>query len=141
MAERIARHRAARPAHWRTVEEGLVPAGALEQALAEGPADAVLLDCVTLLLSNHLLQQEEGFEARAQQELLRLLRLTRERGLTLIAVSNEVGMGLVPEYPLGRLFRDAQGRLNQLLAREADQVYACFTGIAVDIKRIGEVIE
>lgn len=140
MAERIARHKAARPAHWRTVEEGLCPAAALEQALAAGPADAVLLDCVTFLVSNHLLQAEEGFEARAQQELLRLMRLTRERGIDLIAVSNEVGMGLVPEYPLGRLFRDAQGRINQLLAREAEQVYACFAGIAVDIRRIGEVI-
>ncbi|MFO7273535.1 MAG: bifunctional adenosylcobinamide kinase/adenosylcobinamide-phosphate guanylyltransferase [Bacillota bacterium] len=140
MAERIARHRANRPAHWRTVEEGLKPAEALARALAEEPADAVVLDCVTLLLSNHLLQAEEGFEERARRELARLIHLTRERGILLIAVSNEVGAGLVPEHRLGRLFRDAQGRLNQWLAREADQVYACLAGIAVDLKQIGTVI-
>lgn len=140
MADRIARHRASRPAHWRTVEEELRPAAALAQALHEAPADAVLLDCVTLLISNHLLQGEEGFEARARQELAQLLSLTRERGALLVAVSNEVGAGLVPEHRLGRLFRDAQGRLNQWLAREADQVYACVAGIAVDLRRIGTVI-
>lgn len=141
MAERIDLHRATRPAHWRTVEEGYAPALALRQALAEGPADAVLLDCVSFLLSNHLLADETGFEGRAREALLNLLTLCREQGLTLIAVSNEVGMGLVPEYRLGRLFRDAAGRLNQWLAREADAVYACIAGIAVDLKRLGEVIE
>jgi adenosylcobinamide kinase/adenosylcobinamide-phosphate guanylyltransferase len=141
MAARIARHRAARPPHWRTVEEPLFPAAALERALAEDPADAVLLDCVTMLLSNHLMHGEEGFEERAQQALLALVHLAREREICLIAVANEVGMGLVPESLYGRLFRDAQGRINQRLAREADQVYACIAGIAVDVKRIGEMIE
>lgn len=141
MAERIALHRAQRPAHWVTVEEGMTPASALRQRLADGGADAVLLDCVSFLLSNHLLANEEGFEERARQELLALLHLCRESGVDLVAVSNEVGMALVPEYKLGRLFRDAAGRLNQLLAREAEQVYACFAGIAVDLKKIGEVIE
>lgn len=141
MAERIARHRAARPAHWRTVEEPLDPAAALERALAEAPADGVLLDCVTLLLSNHLMQGEEGFEERAQEALLRLVHLARQREICLIAVANEVGMGIVPVHRSGRLFRDAQGRINQRLAREADEVYVCIAGIAVDIRRIGEVIE
>ncbi|MFZ5814746.1 MAG: bifunctional adenosylcobinamide kinase/adenosylcobinamide-phosphate guanylyltransferase [Bacillota bacterium] len=141
MAERIALHRASRPASWRTVEEGYQPASALRQALGEGPAEAVLLDCVSFLVTNHLLAAEEGFESRARQALLELLHLCRERELHLIAVSNEVGMALVPEHRLGRLFRDAQGRINQLLAREADRVYACIAGIAVDLKRIGDVIE
>lgn len=139
MAARIARHRAARPAHWRTVEEPLDPAAALERAVAEAPADAVILDCVTMLLSNHLMAGE-GFEERAEAALLRLVHLARERGICLIAVSNEVGMGVVPASPAGRLFRDAQGRINQRLAREADEVWACLAGIAVDLKRIGEVI-
>jgi adenosylcobinamide kinase/adenosylcobinamide-phosphate guanylyltransferase len=141
MAERVALHRAVRPAHWRTVEEGFWPAEALRLALADGPVDAVLLDCVSFLLSNHLLADEAGFEARARQALVELIALCRERDIALIAVANEVGMSLVPEYRLGRLFRDAAGRLNQLLAREADQAYACFAGIAIDLKRIGEVIE
>lgn len=141
MAERIRRHRAQRPAHWRTAEEGFLPAEAVRQALAEGPADAVLLDCVSFLLANHLMQAEEGFEERSRTALSELITLCRERGLTLIAVSNEVGMSVVPVEKLGRLFRDAQGRINQLLAREADAVYACISGIAVDIRQIGQVIE
>lgn len=140
MAQRIARHRADRPAHWRTVEELFSPGAALAPALDAEPADAVLLDCVTMLLSNHLLQAEEGFEERARRELTQLLRLAQERGLVLIAVTNEVGAGVVPEHRLGRLFRDAQGRLNQWLAREAEQVWACIAGIAVDLRQIGAVI-
>lgn len=141
MAERIRRHRADRPAHWRTVEEGFRPAEAVRQALAEGPADAVLLDCVSFLLANHLMQAEAEFEERGRTALIELITLCRKQGLTLIAVSNEVGMSVVPDHKWGRLFRDAQGRLNQLLAREADAVYACIAGIAIDIKQIGQVIE
>ncbi|MFZ5826340.1 MAG: bifunctional adenosylcobinamide kinase/adenosylcobinamide-phosphate guanylyltransferase [Bacillota bacterium] len=141
MAERIAHHRATRPAHWRTAEEGLHPAAALREAMAAGPANAVLLDCVSFLLANHLFQGEERFEERARVALTELIDLCRRQGITLIAVSNEVGMGLVPEHTLGRLFRDAQGRLNQLLAREADAAHACIAGIAVDLKQIGQVIE
>lgn len=141
MAERIALHRAQRPAHWRTVEEGYAPAEAVHQALDAAPAEAVLLDCVSFLISNHLMADEERFEERACRSLIELLTLCRQRGITLIAVANEVGQGLVPEYKLGRLFRDAQGRLNQFLAREADEAYACFAGIAVNLKQIGEVIE
>ncbi|MCG0239042.1 MAG: bifunctional adenosylcobinamide kinase/adenosylcobinamide-phosphate guanylyltransferase [Firmicutes bacterium] len=140
MAERIRRHREARPAHWRTVEEGYAPAAALRQALAGEPADAVVLDCVTLLLSNHLLRSPEDFEETARRELVELIALCRREGVHLIAVSNEVGLGLVPDNPLGRRFRDGQGRVNQFLAREADQVYACIAGIAVDLRRVGEVI-
>lgn len=141
MAERISLHRASRPGYWWTVEEGYAPAPAIRQALAESPADAVLLDCVSFLVTNHLLADEVGFEAAARQAILELIHLCREEQVTLIAVSNEVGMALVPEYRLGRLFRDGLGRINQLLAREAEQAYLCVSGIAVDLKQIGDVIE
>lgn len=128
MAERVARHRADRPAHWRTVEEGYHPAAALRDVQG-----VVLLDCVSFLVSNHLLRDEAKAEEAVLQELAALQGLDAD----VIAVSNEVGMGLVPEYPLGRLFRDVLGRANQYLAAQAEQVFICWAGIPVDIKRLG----
>ncbi|HEY8348140.1 MAG TPA: bifunctional adenosylcobinamide kinase/adenosylcobinamide-phosphate guanylyltransferase [Symbiobacteriaceae bacterium] len=131
MAERVARHRATRPAHWRTVEEPYHPAAAVRDARG-----VVLLDCVTFLVSNHLLRDEAGGEQAALAELEALLTLEAD----VIAVSNEVGMGVVPEYPLGRLFRDAVGRANQFLAARAEQVFVCFAGIPVEIKRLAAAL-
>lgn len=127
MAERIAMHRASRPGDWPTVEEGYHPAAAVA-----GARGVVLLDCVSFLVSNHLLRDEEGCEAAVMAELAALCELEAD----VIAVSNEVGMGLVPEYKLGRIFRDVLGRANQYLAARADQVFVCWAGIPVDIKRL-----
>lgn len=145
MAERVARHRADRPPHWRTVEEAYHPASALlaagvvpaaargrEAANTQGLRSVVLLDCVSFLVSNHLLRDETACERAALQEIDALLGLETD----VIAVSNEVGMGVVPEYRLGRLFRDVLGRVNQHLAARAQQVYVCWAGIPVDIKRL-----
>jgi adenosylcobinamide kinase/adenosylcobinamide-phosphate guanylyltransferase len=81
-------------------------------------------------LTNHLLVDEARGDAAAKAELARLLAHPDR----LILVSNEVGMGLVPPYPLGRRFQDALGRLNQFPAAAADQVYICWAGIPVEIK-------
>ena len=145
MAERIARHRADRPPHWRTVEEAYRPAAALQAAAAvpaaargreaagtPGVGGVVLLDCVSFLVSNHLLRDEAACEAAVLHELGALLDLETD----VIAVSNEVGMGVVPEHRLGRLFRDVLGRVNQHLAAQAEQVYVCWAGIPVEIKRL-----
>lgn len=132
MADRVARHQASRPAHWRTVEEGYHPAAKLQDAKG-----VVLLDCVTFLVSNHILQDESGGEQAALAELEALLNLD----VDIIAVSNEVGMGVVPAYPLGRFFRDAVGRANQFLAARAEKVYYCIAGIPVDIKRLAAALE
>lgn len=145
MAERVARHRADRPPHWRTVEEAYRPAAALqaagvvpatargaEAAGPAGPGGVILLDCVSFLVSNHLLRDAAACESAVFQEIEALLGLETD----VIAVSNEVGMGVVPEHRLGRLFRDVLGRVNQHLAARAQRVYVCWAGIPVEIKRL-----
>lgn len=155
MRERIARHRALRPKGWQTLEEPLDLAGAVHRAAEL--ADVVLLDCVTLWLSNILLQAagprekhvedrpepdttNELFDARALKECEALLAAVKSLGpnKTLIAVTNEVGLGIVPAYPLGRLYRDTLGYINQRLAQTAERVYLLVAGLAVDLKRLHE---
>lgn len=136
MQARVEQHRARRPAHWHTVEEPLAVASAVEPYLPE--ADTVLLDCMTLWASNVLIA--EGDPARAQERLLaeieRLVEACRRRGVLLLVVSNEVGQGVVPAYPLGRQFRDVLGRANQLLARHADAVLYFIAGLPVELKAL-----
>lgn len=154
MRERIARHRASRPKGWHTREEPLDLAGAVRQA--SKLADVLLLDCVTLWLGNVLSQEsgqherdDEGeelyttgklFDERALKEIEAMLGVVKSLGpnKTLIAITNEVGLGIVPAYPLGRLYRDTLGYVNQRLAQAADRVYLMVAGLAVDIKRLHE---
>jgi adenosylcobinamide kinase/adenosylcobinamide-phosphate guanylyltransferase len=143
MADRIARHRTGRPAHWLTVEAPLDPAGALAQTPEAATAPAIVVDCVTLLVSNLLLDEVgdgdldpahlAAIEARALAALDALLSVPFAPEATLIVVSNEVGMGLVPEYPLGRAFRDMLGRANARLASEADRVLLLIAGLPVEL--------
>lgn len=136
MAERIARHQEARPAHWRTLEAPTEIGRALETAIAD--ADVVLLDCLTLLVSNLLMEDEattaSHIEARAINELEAILRVCATHGATLIVISNEVGMGLVPPYPMGRIYRDALGQVNQWLAARADRVIFMMAGLPLILK-------
>lgn len=137
MAERIARHQAARPAEWRTLEAPTDVGPALEAALAGG--EVVLMDCLTLLVSNLMMEEGEGVTedrlmARVTAELEALLEACAARGVTLIVVSNEVGMGLVPPYPMGRVYRDVLGRANQWLAARADRVVLMVAGIPLEVK-------
>jgi adenosylcobinamide kinase/adenosylcobinamide-phosphate guanylyltransferase len=127
MAERIAEHRAQRDPAWRTVEAPQ----ALEAALGEsaGEGRAVLVDCLTLWLSN-LMFSGADIEARTHSLCEAARRLP---GLT-VFVSNEVGLGLVPDTPLGRRFRDAQGRLNQAVAAIADRVVFMAAGLPLVLK-------
>jgi adenosylcobinamide kinase/adenosylcobinamide-phosphate guanylyltransferase len=155
MRERIAQHRASRPREWHTIEEPLDLAGAVLQAYTL--ADVVLLDCVTLWLGNLLLQEpgqhesdDQGkeelhitshlFDERSSQQIEALLAAVQsvETGKTLMVVSNEVGLGIVPAYPLGRVYRDTLGYVNQRLAQVADRVYLMVAGMAIDIKRLQE---
>lgn len=137
MAERIARHRAARPAHWRTVEAPTGVGRTLAEHLDGG--EVVLLDCLTLLVSNLLMELGETadadvLEGRVTAELEALLTVCAAHRAALIVVSNEVGMGLVPPYPMGRVYRDALGRANQWLAARADRVVLMVAGIPVGVK-------
>lgn len=124
MAERIARHRISRGDGWRTVEEPLE----LVRALAEG-SGPVLVDCLTLWLSN-LLHAGRDWELEAEALMHALPRL----GRTVVLVSNEVGMGIVPDTPLGRAFRDAAGLLNQAVAAAADEAVLVVAGLPLVLK-------
>ena len=127
MAERIAAHRARRGPFWHTVEASL----ALGQAIAAeaAPERPVLVDCLTLWLSNLLLAGRQWSD-----EADGLRRVLREVAGPVVLVSNEVGMGLVPETPLGRRFRDAAGRLNQDVAALADRVVFVAAGLPLVLK-------
>jgi adenosylcobinamide kinase / adenosylcobinamide-phosphate guanylyltransferase len=154
MRERIARHRAARPAAWHTIEEPLDLTGAVLQA--SELADVLLLDCITLWLNN-LFTQTTGqyqseerqdaastlFDEAALQEIEKLLSAVRSfaPGKTILIVTNEVGLGVVPAYALGRLYRDTLGLLNQRLAQAADRVYLMVAGLGVDLKRLHEELD
>ncbi|MEO0682725.1 MAG: bifunctional adenosylcobinamide kinase/adenosylcobinamide-phosphate guanylyltransferase [Pseudomonadota bacterium] len=125
MAERIARHKAERGEGWRTLEAPLDLAQALRGPEA-AQADAVLVDCLTLWLSNLM---HAGRDPEAEAE--RLIEALAVCPVPVTLVSNEVGLGLVPETPLGRAFRDAQGRLNQRVAAAAPQ--ACFVAAGLPL--------
>ena len=127
MQTRIARHRDRRGDGWTTVEEPLALVDVLTREATHGRA--VLVDCLTLWLSNLMLRERDPeIEAR---------RLTRFLGVAkypVVLVSNEVGLGLVPETPLGRRFRDAQGRLNQIVAAAVPNVVFIAAGLPLWLK-------
>lgn len=145
MALRIAEHKRKRPENWRTLEIDIQVGQKLQEQL--GDADVVLLDCVTLLVSN-ILTKEVGelpchferseaiseAEKRVIDEVEELIECIDTHESTFIVVSNEVGLGLVPENKLGRVYRDLLGKANQLLARHADEVYFMASGIPLKIK-------
>ncbi len=139
MAARIAQHRQQRPAHWHTLEAPLGVGDAVRQFAAHTPVDAVLVDCVTLLASNALLAlPEDASHDDANQAVMAeteaLLAALAALARPAIVVTNEVGMGLVPPYRLGRLYRDALGRANQRLAQAADGVYLLVAGLPWRLK-------
>ncbi|RYG38356.1 MAG: bifunctional adenosylcobinamide kinase/adenosylcobinamide-phosphate guanylyltransferase [Burkholderiales bacterium] len=127
MSARILRHRQDRATGWRTIEETVDLVSVLDR---EGRAGSVILvDCLTLWLSNLF---EAGRDVDYETSLL-CERLARAKGYVVL-VSNEIGMGLVPETSLGRAFRDAQGRLNQAVAQAVDRVEFVAAGLPIRLK-------
>jgi adenosylcobinamide kinase/adenosylcobinamide-phosphate guanylyltransferase len=146
MTERIRRHQVRRPSTWQTVEAPADPVRALEAAGSGW--DAVLFECLSLWVSNLLLMRTPGGDepdgrraASVEEEILQdvqgLLEWQRPTRAPLIVVSNEVGHGVVPAYPLGRLYRDILGRANQRFAAEAEQVYYLVAGLGLELKALG----
>ncbi|MTI61594.1 MAG: bifunctional adenosylcobinamide kinase/adenosylcobinamide-phosphate guanylyltransferase [Firmicutes bacterium] len=138
MSGRIKKHQEARPKTWQTVEE----AYKLQDAFLSFPAGrVVLLDCLTMYISNILLKGNDNPSCHEEdiivEELEGVINITREKNIDLIIVSNEVGSGVVPVSKLARRFRDMAGRVNQLIASRADEVYLCVAGLPVEIKEIG----
>ena len=155
MADRVTAHRSVRPDSWVTMECPLEVAAAVRAAA--GPV--FLLDCVTFWVSNLMFAAgelggtvpeglgnfdkafiprdvEEAVAARVGAAVDDLLAALRETDSTLIAVSNEVGLGVVPEYPIARLYRDELGRANRRLAEAADEVFLLVAGIPVELKAL-----
>ncbi|GIW25853.1 bifunctional adenosylcobinamide kinase/adenosylcobinamide-phosphate guanylyltransferase [Meiothermus sp.] len=127
MRQRIEQHQSERPPSWETIEEPLeVP-----YALLRAQGRVVLLDCLTLWVSNLMLAGRAVLP-----ELENLLAVRAETGKTLLVVTNEVGMGIVPDNALARRYRDLLGAANRRIAEEADVVYLLVSGIPLKLKSL-----
>jgi adenosylcobinamide kinase/adenosylcobinamide-phosphate guanylyltransferase len=134
MQARINEHKELRPKGWRTLE---IPTNVAQQLRLEiGDADVVIIDCLTLLISNRLGEELDYPKAEKQvlSEIHELITSIKKLNAIFIIVSNEVGMGLVPETRLGRVYRDLLGRANQLIAQHANEVYFMVAGLPVVIR-------
>lgn len=135
MAARIARHAAERPAGWRTIEEPLALAVALGTL---DPSECVVIDCLTLWTANALAVR--GAQA-VEDEAAAAAALAAGRAALAIAVTNEVGLGIVPDNPLARGYRDLLGRVNAIWAQAAQAAYLVVAGRALALARAGELID
>jgi adenosylcobinamide kinase/adenosylcobinamide-phosphate guanylyltransferase len=148
MVERVEKHRSERPSAWGTVE---APRNVAQAIGRERSAEKViLLDCMTFLVANHLMDaaapEDDPFdapssdpfdaeiEANVVAEVESLVKYLQEADVEMLVVSNEVGLGVVPPYELGRAYRDILGRANQILARHADEVLLFVAGIPMKVK-------
>lgn len=142
MKDRIARHQEQRPALWETIEQ-YKNFETMKEDPAFKKAEIVLFDCLTVMVTNNMLDFPVDYDTCSMEkvseveeaikiEVETLLDVCKEK--TLIVVSNEVGLGLVPAYKLGSYFRDIAGRMNQLVASRADEAYFTVSGIPMKLK-------
>ncbi|HAS72873.1 MAG TPA: bifunctional adenosylcobinamide kinase/adenosylcobinamide-phosphate guanylyltransferase [Clostridiales bacterium UBA8960] len=148
MADRIERHKASRPSNWHTLEqystfENLVSLEAFSDS------EVVLLDCLTVMMTNLMFASDIDFEdttpsaigdveASIKREIDELIKAVRLADKHLVIVSNEVGLGIVPAYKLGSYFRDISGRMNQYVAKLADDVTFIASGLPLVLKKGAE---
>lgn len=146
MIRRVALHKKNRPNHWNTVEEPLEIMKVIEKW--DGKVDVILIDCLTLWISNvmHACCNENESLSWSEKEIIILDEVKKIADLilkaksTYIIVSNELGLGIVPDNQLARVFRDVAGYANQILAQHAEEVYLTVAGIPVEIKSIGTIL-
>ena len=152
MARRIDKHRRSRPIAWKTLEQPLKTGTAIATAIAEydNLPSVVLVDCLTLLVTNVLLENETNLNAsdatssienRMLAEIDDLVRIAASRNTHMIVVSGEVGMGLVPETALGRLFRDMLGWSNQRIAARASSTYFMVAGMPIKVSELARSVK
>lgn len=151
MAERIAKHQATRPKSWETVEATHNLAEAICSCAEQ--AEVILVDCVSVYLSNLLLkrfgdlgtdedpQLPPNLESEILAEMIEVIEVAQDANVTVIFVANDVGLGIVPLYHSARLYRDVAGRTNQLLAKAAKKAFYVLAGIPLDLKSLAASIE
>jgi adenosylcobinamide kinase/adenosylcobinamide-phosphate guanylyltransferase len=139
MRRRIEEHQKARPSDWSTLEVTTRVGSRISQKL--GPAQVVIVDCVTLLVGNLFNQYGDSdpidaslIEQELNAEIGELVDCIGRSNASFVIVTNEVGTGLVPDNQVGRLYRDLLGKANQMLAQAADEVYLMVAGLPVLIK-------
>lgn len=143
MKLRIKKHQEQRPSYWETLEAYKDFDEKLKSKLEE--KTVVMLDCITVMITNLMFEkcldwdkisvdEIDKLEEYIKTEIGKLLGVIDEAQIPFVLVTNEIGMGIVPEYASTRAFRDIAGRVNQMLAKVADEVYLCVSGIPVKIK-------
>jgi adenosylcobinamide kinase / adenosylcobinamide-phosphate guanylyltransferase len=141
MRRRILKHQADRPANWHTLEATTQIGQCIRQTFKG--EDLIIIDCLTLLVTNLICQIDESeydscdealLEEKVYAEIKELQQCLREVEASFILVSNEVGWGIVPDNRISRIYRDLLGRSNQMLAQSADEVYLMVAGIPLKIK-------
>ncbi len=145
MTRRIEHHRRTRNAAWQTVESPLNIGRAI--ADVRDLPSLVLVDCLTLLVSNVMCDEQrhdaavDDWESRVSAEVDELIEVARQRRIDLVIVSGEVGAGVVPEHAAGRLFRDLLGLANQRIAASADATYWMVAGLAINATKIASSVQ
>lgn len=143
MKLRIKKHREQRPSHWETLEAYKDLDLKLKDKLES--KSAVMLDCITIMVTNIMFEKNIDWdnvraddiiviEQAVREEIDKLISAVKEAEVPFVLVTNETGMGIVPDNAISRIFRDTAGRVNQIIARAADEVYLCVSGIPVKIK-------
>lgn len=134
MEKRIKKHQKQRPDYWKTIEANLNPYQAIKSANI--PDDSVIiLDCLTLLLTNHMLNKENFNPQEIKDQLNKLIKFLNGKKCLTIFVSNEIGLGIVPGNKLGREFRDQAGWLNQWVAAKSDKTFFTVAGIPIELDK------
>ena len=143
MSYRVKVHKERRGKNWLTFESPFNADKSI--SFAAKNFDVILFDCVTIYVSNFLcaanLDDEANLYAELRGLIQKLIDAAQHSDATTIFVSNEVGAGIVPENKLARRFRDLAGLANQIIAKHADKVYLTVAGLAVDVKKLSEVLE